>query len=80
MKIIDMFRGINQRFYGVTIAHFLVNLFMSLFYIVLMAWSVAFLFNSFAHPLPWSVPKGSDEIYNDRYFRHELLQSGENID
>lgn len=50
----EIFTRVNKRLWGFVYALFLINLMFVMYYVVLMAWSLAFLYNSFKNPLPWS--------------------------
>lgn len=47
------FGSISPRLWGFSFAQLIVCTMNNLYYVVLMAWSVAYLFNSFITPLPW---------------------------
>lgn len=52
-KINSFFTEISPRFWGLSYAQFIVNVTMNIYYMILMAWSMAYLFYSFRTPLPW---------------------------
>lgn len=52
-KINEFFSNIRPRFWGMSYAQFFVNITMNIYYMILMAWSMAYLFYSFKTPLPW---------------------------
>lgn len=45
-----------------------------IYYITLMAWSIAFLIKSFKNPLPWTENVPEDEIWDRKFFHEEVLQ------
>ena len=47
------FASISPRLWGFSFAQLIVCCLNNLYYVVLMAWSVAYLFQSFITPLPW---------------------------
>ena len=52
-QLSERFGSISPRLWGFSFAQLIVCTMNNLYYVVLMAWSVAYLFNSFITPLPW---------------------------
>lgn len=49
-----MFTYINKKFQGIGWASVVVSFFVSVYYAIILCWSVFFFFQSFLSPLPWS--------------------------
>ena len=49
-----MFRGIHPRIVGIGYASILASYAITLYYNVMIAWSLIYLIASFINPLPWS--------------------------
>jgi len=66
-------------------AQFFVNITMNIYYMVLMAWSMAYLFYSFKTPLPWQVEanqegeNSAETVFNPDFFNKEILQKSKSI-
>ena len=52
-QLSQRFSSISPNLWGFSFAQLIVCTMNNLYYVVLMAWSVAYLFNSFVTPLPW---------------------------
>ena len=86
------FASISPRLWGFSFAQLFVCQLNNFYYAVLMAWSVAYLFQSFITPLPWvkhsflSTPsdKSSETqisaFFNKDFFSHNMLEKTESID
>ncbi len=51
---VEMFAYINKKFQGVGWASVIISFFVSIYYAIILCWSVYFFFESFLSPLPWS--------------------------
>lgn len=51
---IDAFNTVNHKLRGIGLAAILAGFIVVVYYVVIMAWSLVFLINSFASPLPWT--------------------------
>ena len=51
---VEMFAYINKKFQGIGWASVVVSFFVSIYYAIILCWSVFFFFQSFFSPLPWS--------------------------
>lgn len=55
----------------------------NVYYVVLLMWSVSFLFNSFSTPLPWQTSQEDEDngvFWNGSYFKKDLIQSSDGIE
>jgi len=71
------FGSISPRLWGFSFAQLIVCVMNNLYYVVLMAWSVAYLMQSFTTPLPWvkkSFIARSDDIDVSNMTEEELLE------
>lgn len=84
-KLQHRYAIISKRWWGLSIAQILVCFFTLLYYITLMAWSVAFFFGAFRSPMPW-IKEGADQatvvenLWNSDYFYKDILQLSSGID
>jgi SNF family Na+-dependent transporter len=90
-----MFTYINKKFQGIGWATVVVSFFVSIYYAIILCWSVFFFFQSFLSPLPWSkeatlnslaqnmtsnLTKDNNEDYvNIDYFPKEVLAISEGL-
>ncbi|KAJ8373536.1 hypothetical protein SKAU_G00041160 [Synaphobranchus kaupii] len=51
---VTAWRKISPMFEGIGIASQVIVLYLNIYYIVILAWAIFYLFNSFKNPLPWS--------------------------
>lgn len=51
---VEMFTFINKKFQGIGWASVIISFFVSIYYAIILCWSVYFFFQSFLSPLPWS--------------------------
>lgn len=52
---------------------------MSVYYNLILAYSIYFLSQCFKSRLPWALPEGSVEYWNRDYFYKEFLKSSDSI-
>ena len=77
-KLQHRYAIISKRWWGLSIAQILVCFFTLLYYITLMAWSVAYFFGAFTSPMPW-IKEGADQatvaenLWNSDYFYKDIL-------
>ncbi|KAK5848873.1 hypothetical protein PBY51_008560 [Eleginops maclovinus] len=80
---VTAWKKICPMFQGVGIASGVIVVYLNIYYIVVLAWAIFYLFNSFKSPLPWST---CDNVWNtERCHGHqsvfanpELFQAGSN--
>ncbi|XP_019738732.1 sodium- and chloride-dependent betaine transporter-like [Hippocampus comes] len=59
--VVTAWRKICPMFQGVGIASLIIVIYLNIYYIVVLAWVLFYLFNSFQSPLPWST---CDNVWN----------------
>jgi solute carrier family 6 GABA transporter-like protein 6/8/11/12/13 len=69
----------HQKFKGIGIFPILLVFSMSLYYNLILAYSIYFLIQSFKTELPWALPEGSAEYWNRDYFYNDFLHSTKDI-
>jgi len=75
---VSVFRKIHPKFRGIGVSGMILAILICQYYVVLLAWTLIFLVNSFQSPLPWSEPKGGNP-WNEDYFEDEVLMTSGNI-
>lgn len=81
-KAHKFFSSISPKLKGFTYAQLFMGVMSNIFYVVLLMWSVAFLFNSFTTPLPWEATEEDEKngiFWNERFFKYDLLKSSGSI-
>jgi len=61
---VEMFSYINRKFKGIGTASIIISFFVSLYYAIILAWSVSYFLKSFIYPLPWSTNTDNNSILN----------------
>jgi SNF family Na+-dependent transporter len=82
LKPHKFFSSISPKLAGFTYAQLFMGVVSHVYYVVLLMWSVAFLFNSFSTPLPWETSQEDEDkgiFWNEHYFTKELIQSSDGI-
>ncbi len=93
-QLSQRFCSISPSLWGFGFAQFLVCCLNNLYYVVLMAWSMAYLFMSFITPLPWvktsiveidnkKETNGQElatNFFNKDFFSKKMLESTDNIE
>lgn len=80
---VEMFTYINKKFEGIGWASVIVSFIVSLYYAIILCWSVFFFFQSFISPLPWSKEANLNKNYKIGNFTNNSTASNEeyvNID
>lgn len=75
------FGFIKPAYRGVGIAAVLICYFEGIYYNVLMAYALVFLYDSFEDPLPWKVEDPEDgKVWDEKYFYDKVLHKSESLD
>ncbi len=75
-KFDHKFSMVHPRWWGIGVAHFLMNMLILSFYIMMFAWTLRFFVDSLRSPLPWA---SEDGAWNTLYFKEEVLHTSESI-
>lgn len=51
---VEIFEFINKKFKGIGWACIVISFIISIYYAIILCWSLQFFFQSFIFPLPWS--------------------------
>ena len=60
---LQVWRKIHPSLAGIGLSGALVTFFVALYYNVIVAWALWYLFHSFAHPLPWAAAEGGASAF-----------------
>lgn len=81
MPFHQRYNVIHPRLFGVSLCQMLVCFLTMVYYNTLLAWCLAFLYNSFQSPLPWLTNgSSSSSLWNKSFFYDTLLQRSESIE
>ncbi|KAI4803367.1 hypothetical protein KUCAC02_006918 [Chaenocephalus aceratus] len=80
---VTAWRKISPMFQGVGIASGVIVLYLNIYYIVVLAWAIFYLYSSFKSPLPWSTCNNwwnTENCYDHQsgFANRELFQAGSN--
>lgn len=65
---IEVWAKIHPRLYGVGVSTCLACYLITLYYNVIISWSLTLFFNAFKNPLPWSVQRIDDQKCKGQYY------------
>jgi SNF family Na+-dependent transporter len=80
---IEIYSQIHKKYFGVGLSQVILQFILSVYYAIILCWSLYFFFQSFISPLPWMPYSEADndieKILNLYYFKNEILKQSEGI-
>ena len=80
---IEIYSQIHKKYFGVGLSQILLQFILSVYYAIILCWSLYFFYKSFDFPLPWTANSEAENVIervlNINYFKDNVLKQSEGI-